>query len=52
MTARPHANFSQFWPQTTMAMRRNQLNSHLEQMRLGLRLQKAAVLSGGSGTDV
>ena len=39
MTARPHANFPQFWPQTTMATRRNQLNSPLEQMGLGPRHQ-------------
>ena len=29
-----HANFSQSWPQTKMATRRNQLNSLLEQMDL------------------
>ena len=52
MTARPHANFSQFWPQTTMATRRNQLNSLLEQMGLGPRHQTLAELSGGSGTGV
>ena len=40
MKARPRANFPQFWPQTTMATRRNQLNRLVEQMRLGLRLQK------------
>ena len=34
MKARPHANFSQFWPQTTMATLRNQLNSLLEQWDL------------------
>jgi hypothetical protein len=43
---------SQSWPQTTMATRRNQLNSLLEQMGLGPRLQKGAVLSGDSGAEV
>ena len=52
MKARPHANFPQFWPQTTMATRRNQLNSLLEQMGLGPRHQTLAELSGGSGTEV
>ena len=52
MKARPHANFSQFWPQTTMATRRNQLNSLLEQMGLGPRHQTLAELSGGSGAEV
>jgi hypothetical protein len=47
-----HANFSQFWPQTTMATRRNQLNSLLEQMGLGPRDQTLAEVSGGSGTGV
>src|SRR5271165_4818319 len=50
MTARPHANSPQFWPQTTMVMRQNQLNSLLEQMALGPRHQTLAVPSGGSGT--
>ena len=45
-----HANFPQFWPQTTMATLRNQLNSLLEQMGLGPRHQTLAELSGGSGT--
>ena len=47
-----HANVFQFWPQTTMATRPNQLNSLLEQMGLGPRHQTLAELSGGSGTVV
>src|SRR5271165_4497833 len=50
MTARPHANFPQFWSQTTMAMLRNQFNSPVEQMGLGPSYQTLAELSGGSGT--
>ena len=52
MTARPHANFSQFWPQTTMATLRNQLNSLVEQVGLGPRYETLAEVSGGSGTEV
>ena len=52
MTARPHANFSQFWPQATMATRRNQLNSLLEQMRIGPRHQTLAELTDGYEAEV
>ena len=45
-----HANVFQFWPQTTMATRPNQLNSVLEQIGLGPSHQTLAELSGGSGT--
>ncbi len=52
MKARPHANSPQSWPQTTMATRRNQLYSLLEQMGVGPRLPKGAALSGDSGAEV
>ena len=50
MKARPRAKFPQFWPETTMATPRSKLNS-LVQMRLGLRLQRVAVLSDDSEAE-
>ena len=52
MTARPHANFPQFWPQPTITTRRNKLNSLSEQMGHGLRHQTLAELSRGSGVGI
>ena len=43
---------SQSWPKTTMATRRNQLNSLSEQMRLGPRHQTLAELTDGSEAEV